>query len=74
MRRVRIVADGCTVRVVSGADNRLIQTKVSVGRRSGELIAVTSGLEASTRIVNTGVGFLSDGDTVRVVSSATPSK
>lgn len=49
--------------------NKARQTKVSIGRRSGELIEITDGLDPASRIVVTGAGFLTDGDTVRVVEA-----
>lgn len=60
-----------------GADSTVIQTKVSIGRRAGDRIEVTGGVDPAQRVVSTGVGFLVDGDTVRVVdvpdsSPATP--
>jgi len=51
-------------------DNRVAQTKVAVGRRSGERVEIKDGLAAGTRIVASGVGFLNDGDVVRVVDAA----
>jgi multidrug efflux pump subunit AcrA (membrane-fusion protein) len=50
-----------------GADQRVAQTKVGIGRRIGERVEITSGLEASARVVASGAGFLADGDTVKVV-------
>ena len=47
-------------------DNRVIQTKVRIGQRSGDRVAIAAGLEAWARVVATGVGFLADGDLVRV--------
>ena len=52
-----------------GSDKRVIQTKVTTGQRQGDLIAVTSGLQAGTQVVASGVGFLSDGDLVRLTSA-----
>lgn len=43
------------------------QVKVQVGRRQADRIEVTQGLKADTQVVASGVGFLTDGDTVRVV-------
>jgi RND family efflux transporter MFP subunit len=43
------------------------QTKVQVGRREGDRVEVRSGLAAGAAVVESGVGFLADGDTVRVV-------
>lgn len=62
--------DGFSYVFKLGADNRVAQAKVAVGRRVGDRIEVTSGLDANTRVVATGGGFLSDGDTVRVVEAA----
>ena len=52
-----------------GADNKLTQTKVSVGRRSGERVEISGGIDALQRVASSGVGFLSDGDTVRIVDT-----
>lgn len=65
-----LLRDGFSYVFKVGADNRVTQTKVSVGRRSGDRIEVTSGLEPGVRVVASGAGFLSDGDTVRVVDAA----
>lgn len=43
------------------------QVKVSVGRRQADRIEITQGLKADTQVVASGVGFLTDGDTVRIV-------
>lgn len=43
------------------------QQKVQVGRREGERVEVRAGLAAGTAVVESGVGFLADGDTVLVV-------
>ena len=51
------------------ADSRVRQAKVEVGRRSGERIEITAGLDAAARVVDSGAGFLADGDTVRVVQA-----
>lgn len=53
-----------------GADNKVQQAKVSVGRRVGERIEITGGLEPGARVVAQGAGFLADGDLVRVVGGA----
>ncbi|HEY9108264.1 MAG TPA: efflux RND transporter periplasmic adaptor subunit [Roseateles sp.] len=42
------------------------QTKVQVGRREANRVEVRSGLAAGAAVVESGVGFLADGDTVRV--------
>jgi RND family efflux transporter MFP subunit len=50
-------------------DNKVTQIKVSTGRRVGERIEITGGLEPNARVVASGAGFLADGDVVRVVDS-----
>jgi RND family efflux transporter MFP subunit len=64
-----LLRDGFAYVFRIGADNRVTQTKVNVSRRAGERIEVTSGLEPGARVVASGAGFLSDGDTVRVVDA-----
>jgi len=51
-------------------DARVAETKVTTGRRVGDRVEVTSGLDAASRVVASGAGFLADGDTVRVVEAA----
>ena len=51
-------------------DSRVLQAKVSTGRRLGERIEITGGLEPGTRVVASGAGFLADGDAVRIVDPA----
>jgi RND family efflux transporter MFP subunit len=55
-----------------GPDGKVAQTKIEVGRRVGDRIEVTSGLDPQARVVVTGGGFLADGDTVRVVEAGPP--
>jgi HlyD family secretion protein len=52
-----------------GADNKVQQAKVDVGRRVGDRVEVINGLDATTRVVASGGGFLADGDLVRIVSA-----
>ncbi len=54
---------------VNDAD-QVAQTKVTIGRRIEDRVEITGGLDANARVVASGVGFLSDGDTVRVVDAA----
>jgi HlyD family secretion protein len=53
-------------------DNRVVQTKIGVGRRVGERIEVTDGLPPEAQVVASGTGFLVDGDVVRVVPAPAP--
>lgn len=52
------------------AQDRVAETKVSVGQRMGDRIEIVDGIAESTRVVASGVGFLADGDRVRVVGTA----
>ena len=61
--------DGFSYVLRVGPDSKVTQVKVAVGRRSGERIEIRSGLDASARVVASGGGFLTDGDTVRVVDA-----
>lgn len=44
--------------------------KIGVGRRSGDRIEITEGLASTERVIAAGLGFLGDGDIVRVVDAA----
>lgn len=52
---------------VGDANYKISETKVTTGQRIGERIEITSGLNKEARVVASGAGFLSDGDTVHVV-------
>jgi hypothetical protein len=56
---------------LEGAD-RVAQTKVELGRRLGERVEILGGLPAAARVVESGAGFLADGDVVRVVDGKQP--
>jgi HlyD family secretion protein len=64
-----VLRDGFSYVMRVGADNRVTQTKVGVGRRSGERIEIAGGLDPTARVVASGGAFLADGDTVRVVDA-----
>jgi multidrug efflux pump subunit AcrA (membrane-fusion protein) len=55
-----------------GADARVSQLKVVLGRRSGDRVEIASGLPSDARVVANGGGFLADGDLVKVVEAASP--
>ncbi|CAN5180843.1 efflux RND transporter periplasmic adaptor subunit [soil metagenome] len=63
------VRDGFSYVLRVGADSKVTQAKVNVGRRVGDRIEITGGLDATARVVAAGGGFLADGDTVRVVDA-----
>jgi RND family efflux transporter MFP subunit len=52
-----------------GPDSRVIQTKVTPGRRSGSRVEIVGGLDAEDRVVVSGAAFLGDGDLVRVTDA-----
>lgn len=54
---------------LEGSD-RVAQTKLQLGRRQGERIEVVSGLTTEARVVENGVGFLADGDAVKIVEGS----
>ena len=64
-----VLRDGFAYVFVVSAENRVMQSKVEVGRRVGERIEIVAGLPAVGRVVESGAGFLSDGDVVRVVEN-----
>ena len=64
-----LLRDGFSYVFLLGADNKVRQLKVTVGRRLAERIEVTGGLEATARVVASGGSFLADGDSVKVVDA-----
>ncbi|QGU32460.1 efflux RND transporter periplasmic adaptor subunit [Thermochromatium tepidum] len=48
------------------------QTKVWIDRRLGDRVEISAGLEVTDTVVDTGVGFLADGDLVRISESGPP--
>jgi HlyD family secretion protein len=65
-----MVRDGYSYVFRVGPDSKVIQTKVSIGRRNDERVEIINGLGANDRVVVSGGGFLTDGDLVRVVTTA----
>ena len=49
-----------------GPDFRVQQARVKLGRRAGDRIEILSGVDAASKVVATGGGFLGDGDQVKV--------
>ncbi len=47
--------------------SKVLQTKVTVGRRLDHRVEIVAGLDRKARVVTSGAAFLVDGDTVRVV-------
>jgi RND family efflux transporter MFP subunit len=61
-----VVRDGFSYVFKVAPDQHVSRQKVSVGRRIGELVEITQGINADNTIAATGAGFLNDGDLVRV--------
>jgi HlyD family secretion protein len=55
----------------SGAQSRVVQQKISVGRRIGDRVEILDGLKAEQTIVAAGAGFLNDGDLVAIGAAPT---
>lgn len=51
-------------------DGRVAQQKVTLGRRQADRVEVTAGIDPGAPVVASGVGFLADGDLVKVVAAA----
>ncbi|MBK6907979.1 MAG: efflux RND transporter periplasmic adaptor subunit [Rhodocyclaceae bacterium] len=56
--------------VGAGGTAKVRMSKVDIGRRQADRVAVLAGLTPQAQVVATGAGFLSDGDTVRVEAGA----
>ena len=65
-----LLRDGFSYVLKVGPDSKITQVKVGVGRRVGERIEITSGVDVAARVVAAGGGFLGDGDIVRVVDAS----
>jgi HlyD family secretion protein len=65
-----LLRDGFSYVFKVGGDSKVTQAKVSVGRRVGDRIEITNGIDPANRVVASGAGFLADGDTVKVVEAA----
>lgn len=59
--------DGFSYVLRLGPDFRVVQTKVTLGRRIDDRVEIKAGLDADAQVVLVGGGFLGDGDLVRVV-------
>ncbi len=62
-----VVRDGFQQLYLVGSDQRVSLHKVSVGRRQGDLLEITSSLPSDAKVVVRGAGFLTAGDLVKVV-------
>jgi HlyD family secretion protein len=64
-----LAKDGGALVFVVNAEGRVAQRKVETGLRSEGLVAIKSGLGPEDRIVQSGAGFLTDGDQVKIVEA-----
>lgn len=64
-----LLRDGFHYVMQLGPASNVVATKVAVGRRVGDRIEITEGLAASEAVIASGLSFLSEGDTVRVVEA-----
>jgi multidrug efflux pump subunit AcrA (membrane-fusion protein) len=51
-----------------GKDNRVVQLKVTTGRRQQDRVEILSGVTAEMSVVTNGAGFLNDGDLIRLAT------
>jgi HlyD family secretion protein len=65
-----VLRDGFSYVLKVGPDNKVAQTKITIGRRVADRVEVTSGVDANAKVVASGGAFLADGDTVRVVAGS----
>lgn len=64
-----MVRDGFSYVFRINSDAKVVQTKITTGRRSTDQIEVLNGIDPISKIVATGGAFLGDGDRVRVVEN-----
>jgi RND family efflux transporter MFP subunit len=64
-----IVRDGFNYAMRLGPDNIVRKTKLTLGKRQGDLVELLEGLKAEDRVVAFGGSFLNEGDLVQVVDS-----
>jgi RND family efflux transporter MFP subunit len=67
-----VMRDGFSYVFKVGEKQRVLQTKVTIGRRVGARIEVLSGVTANDNIVESGAGFLTNDDLVAVVATTQP--
>ena len=62
-----VLRDGNAYVFEVGGDRRVIQHKVTTGRRADDRVEILSGLNGPVPLVTSGGAFLNDGDNVRVM-------
>jgi RND family efflux transporter MFP subunit len=69
-----LLRDGFGYVMCVGPESKVAVKKVVIGRRIGDRIEIVEGLAAAQPVIASGVGFLSEGDMVNVVSGASLSR
>lgn len=69
-----VMRDGYASAFVLDGASKVKQVRVVVGRTQQGRVEINSGLNPDAKVVDSGAGFLADGDTVRVVSTAAEAK
>ncbi|MES2508886.1 MAG: efflux RND transporter periplasmic adaptor subunit [Pseudomonadota bacterium] len=69
-----VVRDGFSYVFVLGPDSHVSQVKVQTGRRLGDRVEVNAGIKPDAELVNSGAGFLNDGDLVSKVAAQAPDR
>lgn len=62
--------DGFNYVFAVASQGKVLQRKVTLGAREGELVQVLEGVDGELPLVQSGAGFLNDGDLVRVTQAA----
>ncbi|RFP16206.1 MULTISPECIES: efflux RND transporter periplasmic adaptor subunit [unclassified Duganella] len=66
-----VMRDGYSYVYRIAGGGKVVQTRVTLGRRVGARVEAVDGIQAGMTVVEGGADFLGDGDTVRVVVAAT---
>lgn len=64
-----LLRDGLSYVMKLDENTKVMQTKVNTGRRTAELIEITSGITPDDQVVLTGGAFLGNGDLVKIISA-----
>jgi RND family efflux transporter MFP subunit len=67
-----VLRDGFTYAMRLGPSSKVTQVKLQTGRQVGDAVEILQGAKAGEQFVASGVAFLADGDTVKVVAAPAP--
>ncbi len=65
-----LLRDGFAYVMRVGPASNVVLTKVALGRRAGDRVEIAAGITAADAVIASGLGFLSEGDTVSVVGES----